>query len=235
MSAVRVGERPLKSVWLRWDAAEEQQEREVAAEMVAALATVVDGWLEPFSIEARVGCYDRERFTEAAGRPAQPFHILVREPLPDEVSIRPTYRAIEQRAPRLSQKVIDRWLAPVLAQPCGEPARFEPSLRELLLHELRVPAPVPLASAGVLALDCYAGTITIPLERDDGRVWISIPPARLGLPPPLTFTVENLDGGCQLSIDLYWSPWLDELTRPDSPLTRAIARLEARGWRPSDG
>ncbi len=41
---------------------------------------------------------------------------------------------------------------------------------------------------------------------------------------------QNEDGGCRFELDIYWTPWVGELARPESPLAQAVGRLAARGW-----
>lgn len=228
----RAYERPAKHLRLEWEPAEEDGEPVIAAEAVAALFSFANSWLEPLATELRVGCYDPEIFTEGTALPPQPFHLLVREPMPSDVEIGPWYRSLESHVPSLTSASVQSWVNRARAQSCGENARLEISLRELGVRASSVLLPVGWED-DVLFLECYAGTVRIPIERRGGTAWIPAPPKRYGLDQPVTLSISNYDGWVAFDIDVYWSPWVEELDRPESPLTMAIARLAARGWHPS--
>ncbi|MEQ1737421.1 MAG: hypothetical protein ABL886_13580 [Rhodoglobus sp.] len=231
MTAPWVGERPVKAVRWEWSAPDEATERDSTIEMVAALSAFVGTWIDPLVIEANVGCYDREIFTEGKTEPAQRFQLLARETLPPEIEVRPSYvGSVESRAPSLSPDVVARWIDAAVAQPCGDPARFETSLRQLDLTIPRVPAPSDWAGVDVLTVECYAGAVEVPLSPSGAITWVGAPPIRFGLHPPFTVTIQNDDGACRFGLDIYWTPWVGELTRPESPMAQAVTRLVARGW-----
>jgi hypothetical protein len=235
MTTVRSEERPIERVRLEWEAPEQAEERAIAAEGVAALFAFAGAWLEPLAIEARVGCFDRELFTEAKVRPEHPFHLLVAEPRPGEVGaavrMKPAYASVESRAAVLSSHEVQSWLDRALSQPCGD-ERYQTSLRELDVRASRTRLPAGWTGDS-LAVECYAGTVAIALERRDGGAWLAAPPAAYGLQQPVELSVENRDGYLRLAIDIHWSPWAGELDRPTSPLADAVARLAARGWQPA--
>lgn len=234
---VRAEERPIERLRLEWEAPDEADERAIAAESVSALLAFAGPWLEPLAIEARVGCYDREILTEGKARPESPFHLLVVEPRPAEVQIKPMYPSVESPATALSSHEVQSSIERALSQSCGDDERHQTSLRELDIRASRTRLPAGWTgenpAAESLAVECYAGTIAIPLERRDGSAWLAAPPAGYGLQQPVELSVENRDGYLRLAIDIYWSPWAGELDRPSSPLAEAVARLAARGWQPA--
>lgn len=224
-------ERPIERLRLEWEAPEEADERVIAGESISALLAFAGTWLEPLAIEARVGCYDREILTEGKARPENPFHLLVTEPRPAEVRIKPVYQSVESHAPVLSSREVQSRLERALSQSCGDDERYQTSLRELDVRASRTRLPAAWTGES-LTVECYAGTIAIPLERRNGSAWLAAPPAGYGLQQPVDLSVENRDGYLRLAIDIYWSPWAGEIDRPTSPLAEAIARLAARGWQP---
>jgi hypothetical protein len=229
---VRAEERPIERLRLEWEAPEEADERAIAGESVGALFAFAGTWLEPLAIEARVGCYDHETLTEGKARPENPFHLLVAEPRPTEVRIKPVYASVEAHAMVLSTHEVQSRLERALSQSCGDDERYQTSLRELDVRASRTRLPEGWTGES-LAVECYAGTIAIPLERRDGGAWLAAPPAGYGLQQPVELSVENRDGYLRLAIDIYWSPWAGELDRSNSPLAEAVARLAARGWQPA--
>lgn len=227
----RAEERPIERLRLEWEAPDGADERAVAAEAIAALFSVAGAWLDPLAIELRVGCYDREIFTEGKLRPDQPFQLLVHEPRPAEVRIKPIYDSVESRVPALSSHEVASWIERALSQSCGDDERYQMSLRELDVLASRVRLPGNEASDR-LVLDCYAGTVAIPMERRDGVAWVTAPPAGYGVQQPVELSLENRDGYLRFAIDIYWSPWVGEIDRPGSALAEAVARLTKRGWQP---
>ena len=218
---------------LEWTAPDGADERAVAAEAIAALGAFVGSWFEPLAIEVRLGCYDREIFTEGDASLPNAHHLLMREPLPAGVEIRPFYRVVESAAPFLSGDAVWTWVEGTLAQSCGEATRFETSLRDVYVHASRLTLPPRWGDGVQLPLECYTGTITVPIDYwGDGR-WIAAPPAPYGLYQPIVLSLDNVDGGLRFKIHVYWSPWVGELGRPESPLAQAVARLVARGWQPA--
>lgn len=227
----RAEERPIERLRLGWEAPTDADERALATEAVTALLSFAGAWLEPLAIEARVGCYDREIFTEGKRRPTNPFHLLAVRPQPAEVRIKSIYNAVWSHARALSDREVQSWVERVLSQSCGEDDRYQISLRELDVRASRTCLPAGWAGEN-LALECYAGTIAIPLEPRDGAVWVAAPPAAYGLQQPVELSVENQDGYLRLAIDIYWSPWVGDIDRPNGPLAGAVARLAERGWEP---
>lgn len=226
---VKAEERPIVQLRLEWEAPEEADERAIAGESVSALLAFASTWLEPLAIEARVGCYDREILTEGKARPELPFHLLVAEPRPTEVRIKPVYQSVESHAPTLSIYEVQSTVERALSQSCGDDERYQTSLRELVVRASRTRLPAGWTGES-LAVECYAGTIAIPLEQRNGGAWLAAPPVGYGLQQPVELSVENRDGYLRLAIDIHWSPWAGEADRPNSPLAEAIARLAARGW-----
>ena len=222
----RAEERTLERLRLEWEASAEADERSIATEAIAALLSFANTWLEPLAIEARVGCYDREIFTEGDTSPTNPFHILAAEPKPAAVRITPVYYSVESYAPALSSREVQSWVERALSQSCGEGDRFQISLRGLDVRASRTCVPAGWAGDS-LAVECYAGTIAIPLEARDGAVWVAAPPATYGLRQPVELSVENRDGYLRFAIDIYWSPWVGE--------NRSAAQSARRRRRPPRG
>jgi hypothetical protein len=97
----------------------------------------------------------------------------------------------------------------------------------------RIPLSPRWTDGDHLSLECYAGIVRIPLERQGDTAWVAAPPKLPGIRQPVAISIENMDGWLRFSIDVHWSPWVEELDRPESPLAQGVARLAARGWHPS--
>ncbi|MEQ1737419.1 MAG: hypothetical protein ABL886_13570 [Rhodoglobus sp.] len=220
------GEHTLDYVGLERTSLAEEDEREVAQEIVAALADFADGWFRPLALELRLAGCHRETLAETDG-PAEPYQSLRVEPRPDDVEIRPIYRVIETTAPTLSAPVIAAWLDRCLAQSCPDPAS-ETSLGSLYVHASQVAIPGGWPG-DVVPLDSTVGQIAVPVAHRGGGAWIDAPPGHL-LKQPIAVSISNALGWARFNIQIHWTPWVGELARPESPLAQAVARLVARGW-----
>jgi len=219
---------------LEWPSPEGANQRVDADAAIDALFTLIDGWLEILALEVRVGCYDRETYTEASElRPPQPYHLLVHEPRPSGVSIDRMYRSVESPQVEVTRVVAGLWLDKILSQSCGDTGRYETSLREIDILASRTALPSGWSGEETLALECYAGTVTIPVQRGEGGGVVMAPPAGYVVRQPVVISIENDDGALYLTVEVYWSPWVGELMRSGGSLAKGVALLESRGWRQS--
>lgn len=217
---------------LLWDALEDADEAAIAKEAVGFLFAFTTSWLEPVALEARIGLYDREIFTEAAIKPPARFHMLLLDPAPPSVRVSPMYQPIVSRVASLNVDTAAAWIASKRAEANVADARYEVSLRGLLVPGCRVRLPDGVTGS-TLSLTCYTGTIQVPIEHRDGGAWISAPQEPDGIPDSVSLRITNQDGGLRLILYVSWSPWVDELDQP-SPLSDSLKRLEALGWTPNE-
>jgi hypothetical protein len=229
-STARTGDGTAEHLAFEWMVPDGADERESAREVVDALFTVSEGWIEVLGLELRLACYDRETLGEVDVDPPRPHHLLVRDPRAADVSIESTYRTIESKLPAIGRESVVAFVEQVLPQACGDAIRHMTGVADLVVRASRIPLPRDWAGSDVLPLDCYAGTIVIPVEHRAGQDWVAAPPARYLLHQPVALSVMNAVGCYRLAIDVYWSPWVGEIVRPGSPLAEGIARLERRGW-----
>jgi hypothetical protein len=179
----------------------------------------------------RLACYDRETLGEADVDPPRPYHLLVREPRAADVGIVPTYRALESSLVAIDGESVATFAEQLLSQTCGDPMRYATGLGDLVVLASQTPLPPNWTHSDALWLDCYAGTVAVPVEYRDGQTWVAAPPSRYLIHQPVALSVMNTVGCYRLAIDVYWSPWVGELARPGTPLFEGIARLERRGWK----
>ena len=208
--------------WI-WEAPEDTGERTVAAEAVTALFVLAEGWLDIVALEARLGLYDREIFTEAQARPRDQFQLLRLEPA-NHVRIKPMYRPTEARTATLDAATAASWVDSKLAEETAPDARYELSLRELLVAGSRARLPDSVSSEP-LTVSCYAGEIEVPVDRG----WVTAPAHPPGVPNPVSLRIANLDGALRLVLEAFWSPWAGDQA-PIPPIRDGLLRLAARGW-----
>lgn len=225
------GEGPAEHLWLEWHAPEGSDQRANGTEAVDALFALVDGWMEILALEVRLGCYDRDIYTEALDqRLPRPHHRVVLEPRPAEVSVEPMFRAIETPVAAINRAATHAWLEENLAQPCGDRDRFEPSLRNIYILASLTALPPDWSDRETLALECSSGSATIPVRHHAGNDWIAAPPSRPVVHQPVVISLASDDDALNLTIEVYWSPWVGQLAIPESPISCGVARLEERGW-----
>lgn len=231
MTTAPTGDGPAEALSLEWMVPEDADELSNAREAVEALFAVAEGWTEMLGLELRASCVDRESFIQRSDvLPPRPCHLLVREPRPCAVSLDPTYRTIETGLTAIEREAVAAFVRQVLSQSCGDSTRYETCLGGMEVLASRTLVPAGWAEGDASSLDCYAGTVAIPIEHQDGRAWTCAPPSRHKVPQPVGLSVTNAEDRFRLSIDVYWSPWVGELERAGSPLFEGIARLESRGW-----
>lgn len=185
----------------------------------------------------RIGCYDAEIFTESRTDVPAPHRSLRREPLPRDLEPRQYGRIAEEHVttePQITGDSIGAWIRLALVEPCGPSGRFETSLRDLYVQAERLVVPPTWAHDDVLEVVCPTGTIEVPIEKQSGLAWIAAPHAGAGMYLPIALRLDNLDDGLAYLVQVYWTPWVGELARQESPLAQAVARLVERGWRIAD-
>jgi len=232
MKVATASEGPAAHLWMEWPSPEGSNQRNDASEAIDALFILTGDWLEVLALEVRVACYDREIYTETTElRLRQPYHLLVRKPRFADVSINQMYKeVVETSQAVISRTTTSSWIDKILSQSCGTAERYETSLREVDVLASRTLLPLEWGYSEALALECYAGIVTIRVQRCDGRGAVLAPPAGYIVRQPVVISIESIDDALRLTVNVYWSPWVGELTRPDSPLAKGIALLESRGW-----
>jgi hypothetical protein len=233
-------EEPHLSIRLRYEAGEGEGHLALAEQAIVAIDVLADGWLEPLAWEMYVGCFDAELMdTPMKPKPPQPFWLLRRERIPADIEIRPMYgdhTVVSE--PVLPFERIRAWAAQALAQTCAGAPRFVPfwASVDTLAMRARLPASVANAADDSLRMRCYAGSIAIPLERHDDQVWVSGPPERYLIGPPVNLTASNLYGMViHLDLAVYWTPWIrDPAGRAmvDAAVDRVLTL--GRGWQRSE-
>jgi hypothetical protein len=211
----------------RWDAPEEADERASTTEAIAALFALTREWLEIAALEVRLGIYDRETLVEASMSPREPFHLL-RANSAFNVRVDPLYHSIESRTSVLDAETATAWIDCRLSEARPGDARYEPSLRDLLVAGSRVRLPGVTTSAP-LSVSCYAGEIQVPVDCG----WVTAPSVPSGVPDPVSVRITNLYGSLRLVLEVFWSAWAGAQD-PVTPIRDGLLRLRDRGWRVDD-
>lgn len=207
-----------------WDVPENIEQRVVAREVAGALFAMAGDWLDIVALEARVGLYDPNIFTEADLPFQIPWNLLRRDPSGD-VQVEPRYRVVESLTSELDLATTIAWIDSQLAEARVSAETYEPSLRELRVAGARVHVPNDLDDE-VVTVDCYAGEVQIPVDNG----WVTVPATPSGMPSPITLRIDNFDGQLRLVLEVFWSLWASD-PDPVAPIRDGLRRLEGRGWR----
>jgi hypothetical protein len=224
MNIVNASEFVKSHIRWNWDAPEDADEPASATEAINSLLALTRGWLEIAALEVRLGIFDRVSLTDASMSPREPFHLL-KAASSSNVRVAPLYRSIETRTSVIDTASVTAWIDDKLSEAHPGDARYEPSLRELLVAGSRVRLPDPTRSAP-LRVSCYAGEITVPVDHG----WVTTPLAPPGVPDPVSIRITNLYGVLRLIVEVFWSAWASD-PEPVTPLREGLARLSNRGWR----
>jgi hypothetical protein len=240
LSDIYAYEEPRWSVRLERESEDHETEQSTAKEMLVAVDAFAAGWLEPLALHLSIGCYDTETFHAPIDRePPAPQWFLRKAMLPTGVEPTHVYAdpAIDT-VPELTFQEIQTWVVHAMDQECLEPPRFIPSWRELYWQAVRVKLPDPssFAERDILRVNCYAGAVSVPVERAATAAWISGPLDKYGFGPPVRLLAHNYDGVITIGIDVYWNLWIDASagrTQVEAAVHHALAL--GRGWRRSEG
>jgi hypothetical protein len=239
-TSIVADEEPLLSIRLEYMAGEGEGHLALAEQAIMAINALAGGWLEPLAWEMYVGCLDIELMHATMEQdPPQPFWLLRKERIPAGIELRPGYgNHTIVTEPTLSSERIQAWVSRALAQPCADAPRFIPYWDgfDTLAMRARLPASVANTADESLGMRCYAGNIAIPLERHDDQVWVSGPPEKYLIGPPVSLSAGNMDGHyINLDLAIYWTPWIrDPAGRAmvDAAVDRVLAL--GRGWQRSE-
>lgn len=232
-------EEPHWSIRLQRESEEGATEQQVAEEMLTAMEVLSAGWLEPLAMHLSVGCYDTEAFYAPSDcRPPQPQWFRRKATISPSVKARPIYvDPIIDTVPEFTSEGTGAWIAHALMQECPNTPRFIPSWRELWWPAVRVR--LPESSRGpqrdALQVNCYAGTLSVPLEKANDATWASGPLQDYVIGPPAKLVAYNEDGVIAVQLRTYWSLWIDDpagRALVDAAVDRVLAL--GRGWRRSE-
>lgn len=102
----------------------------------------------------------------------------------------------------------------------------------LWVTAVRARLPAPWSEAGDRMTVGYqsGGATEIPIERDERGAWVTGPQGSLMMPPIHAYgRVQGIVA--RLTIDAHWSPWFQDGAAGTLAVERAVAALEAQGWR----
>lgn len=227
------------SLGVERESGEDETEQELIGHVLEAVDVLGAGWLEPLAWHLSIGCYDTETLYSPSGcRPPKPQWFLRKDMIPPGVEAKHVYaEPLVDTVPEFTRERTHAWIAHALEQECSTPARFIPSWRELWWPSVRIKLPDPprMLDRDHLQVDCYAGTVSVPLERSADGLWVSGPLERYVIGPPAALTVYNEDGIIAIYLRLYWNLWIDDPAGRDQ-VEAAVGRVLAlgRGWRRGD-
>ncbi len=216
---------------LRFRTVMAESDRSGFATALDAVDALRAGW-QPLSAELVVTCPDPECAEE--GGAARPHWLLTRAAIPPAIIVQamridPVHTAAEN----LCRPTLEGWLAASLAD-CGcEKRDRKPEWRELRFDASRawMGSRDWRSSQDVVRLRTDAGTLAVPLERDEQGTWLSGPRDPAFDQAPLTVVLLQRWEALSLSIAVNVSYLLEHGEPAAGQFTSALSRLEAMGWK----
>jgi hypothetical protein len=199
----------------------------VIAPIVEANLGLAVGLFEPLTVVADVA-YVHLSHGNHEGGPAQPSWCLEVESL-----VAPE-RDWEPRDTRVTVAAIDRaaleqFLRTASSQQPPEGLSTCPVV--LWVRSTRALLPQPWSLHGrEIPVRFHGGRLSLVAEADERGIWVVGPGASLLRPPIRTYgAVEGIRA--EMQIEAHWSPWYEEGAAGTLAIERAVAALEAQGWR----
>lgn len=224
---------------LERDPLEVESDIQLAGLALSATEAFAGGWLEPLAWELYIACRDTETwYTDTNCVPPLAHWLLRKERVLPGVRVDTLYAAqVAETIDVLRPEAVEAWITEALRQECPGAPGSVPAWSSLRSRAVRVKLPDELHMAGreTLGVDCYAGLIQIPLEREPGGVWVSGPLEDPGIGPPVELSLENQDGSLSIHIQGSWRLWLDDNAGREQ-VDAAVARVLAlgNGWQRVD-
>jgi hypothetical protein len=227
---------PCLSLRLVYTADEGEGPAALAEQAITAIDALAADWLDPLAWEMYLECLDIElaNIPEECG-PPQPYWLLRKERIPDGVDVDPTYgNHTVVTEPVLSSDRLQAWVARALAQTCEGAPRFIPCWGRFDTLAIRTRLPDAMRCTGdeSLSVNCYAGTVAIPLDQ----LWVSGPPQQYLIAPPVKLIARNIYGNyINLDLAAYWSLWINH-PAGRAQVEAAVDRVLSldRGWQRSE-
>ena len=214
--------------------------REYAADLTRPeeiIAPILDGNLalaeqlfDPLAIDAHLEPVDEYGYH--AGLPPRPeWRLDVARP---DVHVRPSWQIAETRVvvPAIDRAAVADFVRRASNQPAEEGDTVAPVALWVVAVRARLPAPWSEAGDQVVVRYQGGGVQPVAVERDARGAWVSGPTGSLFAAPIATYgRVQGAEA--LLTIDAHWSPWYEEGAAGTGAIEKAVAALEAEGWRRS--
>ena len=200
---------------------------EVAAPLVTASLGLGADLFEPLTVVVDLAVVDRAHGLLEGAPPAASWCLEVDRPgAPERAWPDPATRVT---AAAIDRAALERFLAAACRQPAAEGTAI--SLSAMWVRSVRARLPEPWASMGDrLAIRFPGGMAALPVDRDARGAWVVGPDESLWRSP---IRSEGFVEGtrAELTIAAHWSPWYEEGAAGTLAIERAVAALEATGWR----
>jgi hypothetical protein len=221
MTPFQASDHPLRSIQLSREEADGEDDAAATEELLAAVADLSRGWLEPLGVGILIDCREPERFMQPAdARPPEPHHFLRAAGMPAEVVVNVGFTdALVREVAVLDAAVISAAVTAATKQPC---AAGVASFGELVFTAVRVRLPHDdlVAMYGPLVIDVH-------VESRNGVAW-AVGPTAGPAAAPVRLRASSDHGVSNILLSLNWSIWVDQPAIVAEALARVLAR--PRGW-----
>lgn len=199
----------------------------IIAPIVDADLVLAESLFDPILVTAQVELVDLTHGFRDGLAPSPSWRLSVDSPAARASGWQPAETQVLVEA--IDRSALERFVRTASAQPADEGHAVAPVA--LWLNGVRARLPARWADGDDrLLVRFQGGTQEVAIERDARGASVSGPFDSL-LTPPI-FTYGRVHGRqAQLTIEAHWSPWYEEGAPGTLAIERAVAGLEARGWR----
>jgi hypothetical protein len=225
---VYASDQVLQMIELSREESEGEDDHQATLELLAAVADLCHGWLQPLGIGMLLECCDTENFYQSSStlHPAQPAWFLRQSELDPRLQLSTGYNeAIEHRAPAIDAATLARWVETALDQTC-------PAEHHLVAFgELTITAVAVAIPDGVEIALHYPGGPLLPAIYRDGETERALGPTNGPVGPPARLRAVNDHGVTRIELGLYWDLWIEHpqgRALVEAGVTRVLQR--GRDW-----
>ncbi|MFG2213077.1 hypothetical protein [Streptomyces sp. NPDC048638] len=217
-------------------------ERRTAHRAVRALAALCEGLIMPVTLDMTRNWVDAYDWPADDSPPRWNWFLKTPQSPPDARSMYVDPQVMETAT--LDEQSMLTAVDRVLDDPCEAPEGKRPAWDEMRIRHTwaRLPQPDRHIENGELRIDDHddrARRVPVPLERRNGRIWVTVPETSVWYPFLLrvnkTFGTVHPDGAeydefIEMTIDVNWSFWWHP-GEGRAMLDHAVGRLFRQGWR----
>lgn len=227
MIEVYASDQFLLYVTLERDNAPNEDDCAGAAELLAAVEVLTDGWIKPLGVGFQLVHCDPARYFEEVGQPAQPHHFLRARAVPDDLRVWEAFSdSVVEDVAEVDEAVVRRSIMRGLDQ--AAPPGAVTALAELRWTAVRALSPV----TDPIALAVAGKPVSTVAEIIDGRCWY-LGPTFGTAGPPARIRAVNDHFATRIQLEVFWDLWIGH-TEGRALLDAGISRVLARaGWRRS--
>jgi hypothetical protein len=225
---VYASDQALHTIALSREEAAEEDDRAATDELLAAVAELCHGWLQPLAVGMLLECCDPANFYQSSSElcPVHPKWFLRQAELDPRVILSTGYsEPVERSASAIDAATLAQWVGAALEQSC------EPETHVVAFAELTFTAVAVRIPSGVEVALSYPGGPLQPCVVDQDEGQIALGPIGGPVGAPIRLRAVNDHGVTHIELGLYWDLWIEHpqgRALVEAGVSRVLQR--ARGW-----